>query len=224
MNIEKLKKEEKIVRKLEKSIHILYENININKNNNFSILNMLTFSFFGWTCASFVMGSAFLIPLTITSISASIWAYLTTTDNSHAVEGEFNKYTAKKFKRISNSNQLMEIFNSSLTKEEKEILNKIFKNTKSEESIFSDYILNQFTKEEIIKNQNQFFEYIKEIEFLSKEEKENFKYKLADKLYLDLSIIKDDDFDDIKNKLLAGNFKGFKNIKIKSNKMIIKSL
>ena len=26
---------------------------------------------------------------------------MTTTDNSHAVEGEFNKYTAKKFKRIA---------------------------------------------------------------------------------------------------------------------------
>lgn len=221
MNIEELKKEEKTIRKFEKSIQVLYENISINKNNNFSILNMLTFSFFGWTCASFVMGTAFLIPLTITAISASIWAYLTTTDNSHNVEGEFNKYTAKKFKKISNSNQLIELFNTTLTKEEKKLLNKVFENIKDEKRIFTNYFLNKFTYEDIINNKKEFFEYIKNIEFLSEEEKISFKYKLADKLNLDVSMIRNDDFDDIKNKLVNENFKG---IKIKSKKLILKSI
>ena len=221
MDIEKLKKEEKIIRKLEKSVHILYENININKNNNFSILNMLTFIFFGWTGASFVIGNDFLIPLTITGIFASIWTYLTHTDNSNKVEGEFNKYTAKKFKKISNNGQLIEIFNTALTEEEKDLLNKVFKNIKNENRLFVSYLLNNFDKEEIINNKEEYFEYIKTIKFNSDEEKEFFKYNLANKLNLDLSMVKNDTFEDIKNKLKN---EIFKNIQIKNKKFILKSI
>lgn len=221
MNIEELKKEEKIIRKLEKSIHVLYENININKNNNFSILNMLTFSFFGWTATSFIMDTGFLIPLTITAISASIWVYLTTNDNSSSMKGKFKKYTAKKFKKISNSSQLIEIFESSLSEKEKELLNKVFENIKNEKRIFINYFLNKFTYEDIINNKKEFFEYIKNIEFVSEEEEKIFKYKLADKLNLDISMIKNDDFYNIKNKLTE---ESYKDIKIKNKKLILKSI
>lgn len=221
MNIKELKKEEEVIRKLEKSIHILYENININKNNNFSILNLLTFTFLGWGATSFVIGTEFLIPLTITAISLSIWVYLANFDNSKNMEGEFNKYTVKKFKKISNSNQLIEVFNSSLTKEERDLLNKVFKNIKSEKRIFINYFLNNITYDYIIANKKEFFDYIGNIKFISEEEKESFKYKLADKLHLDISMIRKDDFNDIRNKLVN---ESFKDIKIKSKKLILKSI
>lgn len=221
MNIKELKKEEEVIRKLEKSIHILYENININKNNNFSILNLLTFTFLGWGATSFVIGTEFLIPLTITAISFSIWAYLANFDNSKNMEGEFNKYTVKKFKKISNSSQLIEVFNSSLTKEERDLLNKVFENIKSEKRIFINYFLNNITYDDIIANKKEFFDYIGNIKFISEEEKESFKYKLADKLHLDISMIRKDDFNDIKNKLVN---ESFKDIKIKSKKLILKSI
>ena len=226
MELQKIKKNIDVIKKLEKSSQKLFESLSDNKRTNFSLMNMMTFSLTGVTLGvSLSSGSIATIPLLIAIGSAGLWAYLTNTDD-HITGDIFDKYVGKKFKKISNSNSMLSIYKSNLTDLEIELLNEIYEKKIEPKNLLINLIFNSVDKEYIEKNAEEFFEFVNKIEFKDEKEEELFKTKLIDTVHLCLVDNKDDTFEDIKKQVNKNQLHKQIIIKKEDNpqKMILKSI
>jgi hypothetical protein len=226
MNLQEIKENINEIKKIEESLPLLLENLQENKSNRFSILNMITFSFIGWLASSFVVGGFFHFPLILSLISLTIWVYLSNTDKDIG-DGAFKRYIGNKYKKITNSKSFVDIYQSNLNEKEKKLLNEIFLVNKGKSKfILEDLIISAIDRNYAEKNLNELFDLIKMIEFENKEDKERFKSKLADVLLFDMSTVSKLSFEDMKNEVESDIIN--KNIKIKKSKkeirMILKSI
>lgn len=224
MELNKIKQNLEIIRKIEKSSELLFENLEDSKKNNFSLMNMITFIMIGFTASSYLTSGVGLIPMILAFISAGVWGYASNTPANETGDN-FEKFVGKKFKKIANSKKILKIYKSNLTDKEIDILNEIYSKEIKDNNILLNLIFSSVNKEYIEENNEEFFELIDMIEFKNKEEEKLFKSNLINTMKLNLSNI-DNSYEELKKQAIKNKLNNqiVINKTEKEQKMILKSI